>query len=1111
MKVRGRIGYAVRDGEVYLHGWIDGDVRFVKSPLLPYAFADSSRSDVLNGLREVVKVEKTDLRNIHGERVVRFDVAEPKAVPKVRKKVGYDYTHEADIPFVRRLLIDRVLEASYGDGAIVYVDIEVDDSEGFPRPGERIISIAYSGVGEKTKFLYAVDGEEEAIRRFLDDTVLRGKLVMVAWNVRFDYWYLLERARKLGLEREARLLERFELIDLLGAYKGAVKGLSSYSLLEVARKEKLSGVDVKAREKMVSEMDLEELERYNVGDVELIKEIDDRYGFTRVATRLAEYVGLTLSHAFYAEMLKEEDKIEYKPRATAVGDVLLIRRARELGYVLPNVPKTKKKGYPGAYVHEPVPGFYRRVGVYDYASMYPNIIVNYKIDVLGFKGELLPYLEAKLLKLRAEYKKLAKIYGDKEYDVQQRALKLLANSLYGLAGTNGSRYMDEKIAAEVTKRGRELILGTIKRAEEEWGKGVVVYADSVTGDSKIIYMTTDSVSHGDILPLAEGVKVATSTGITEISSLFKEVTERVGEKEYYVPNEAIYTLAFDTRTGKLVWGRIKYVMRHKISKKIYKVCATSEVCVKVTEDHSLIIRQNVLSQRRCRYGCGEYVEVTPERLLREKKKTNRLGASLIVPSRLEYKVESLGMPEKFYEFLGFFLADGSKAVREADKRLKRLYYIHLSLGRDEEELVDRLLEPLKEAGLISNYYRGKKGDYTVLVTPIEEYLKRFYDDFTRSGARKKIPEFIFKEKPENIAAFLRGYFTGDGTVMVRNGNSIIRASSIDREVAFGIMRLLLQIGIPASVFRGNTVNKYNDRVSGTYNYYVVVGDCRRFAEKVRFLVSRKNARLTCPGEPLKKISDDIWLKQIASIEEVDCDGYVYDIEVDGVHNFFADWILVHNTDSVFVNLDVAREDPRDIEAKINSWIAPFRVKLEYLGALLIQKKKRYILVTEDGEWVVKGIELRRGDWDAFTKMVVEKVAKMIFEGKSYEEIKRWLTVVKRELYEGKYDEMLVITKTIDPRKKYKNEAEHVRAWRLLGAPTTVDRVHYVYVRGKDRVYPLEKPEDIVRVRDKIRLDYRRYWDRVDAAVKRLIDPIKRGSFFSSSPEAGRLLHEKGGE
>lgn len=415
----------------------------------PHAFILDDRKD--KAVRLGARVYETDLREHLGKRrVARYEVASPRMVADIRDRAGYRITFEADIPYIRRLFVDRVLEPDWSN-PFVWLDIEVDDSHGFPKPEkDKVVSIAFSLDGSRVDFIHADDfgGEKEMLEWFKQKLIREGKSIAVGWNVDFDLGFLRKRGR----------MEFLSGFDLMEEYKGAVKGLEHYSLDYVAKREGLGG---KPTTKRIHEMTRAELEEYNRNDVAMMLEIDRKYGFTKIRAKLGELVGLLNDDLTPVRM----------------GDTLILRRARELGFVLINSVNSRKKGYQGAVVLEPVKrGLVRNVAVLDYESLYPNVIVNEKVDIPGFSGEVLPYIEAEILRLRRGAKKKFKETGDVKYDIEQQALKILANTMYGLFGAEGFRFFDESIASKITAKGREMLL-LAKQVVEAMGY-IVIYGDT---------------------------------------------------------------------------------------------------------------------------------------------------------------------------------------------------------------------------------------------------------------------------------------------------------------------------------------------------------------------------------------------------------------------------------------------------------------------------------------------------------------------------------------------------------------------------------------------------------------------------------------------------------
>jgi DNA polymerase elongation subunit (family B) len=66
-------------------------------------------------------------------------------------------------------------------------------------------------------------------------------------------------------------------------------------------------------------------------------------------------------------------------------DSLMVSFLRNQGLSSKNSdPHIKKENYPGAYVHEPIPGAYDWITDFDFASLYPSIMITYNIGVNSF-------------------------------------------------------------------------------------------------------------------------------------------------------------------------------------------------------------------------------------------------------------------------------------------------------------------------------------------------------------------------------------------------------------------------------------------------------------------------------------------------------------------------------------------------------------------------------------------------------------------------------------------------------------------------------------------------------------------------------------------------------
>ena len=163
--------------------------------------------------------------------------------------------------------------------------------------------------------------------------------------------------------------------------------------------------------------------------------------------------------------------------------------------------------YEGAYVLEPVRGVYDNCALMDFQSLYPSIIIAFNIcpstyiyekntyvehhssGVHKFRKSpvgMLPGMIKRILDERKAVKALMKQLDKSSItyvvlDRRQNALKICANSVYGMMGFKNSRYFGHVGCAEsVTAIGRDYLVDVVKKIEESYPVKVV-YGDSVAG------------------------------------------------------------------------------------------------------------------------------------------------------------------------------------------------------------------------------------------------------------------------------------------------------------------------------------------------------------------------------------------------------------------------------------------------------------------------------------------------------------------------------------------------------------------------------------------------------------------------------------------------------
>jgi DNA polymerase elongation subunit (family B) len=144
--------------------------------------------------------------------------------------------------------------------------------------------------------------------------------------------------------------------------------------------------------------------------------------------------------------------------------------------------------FEGGFTRSFQEGVFKQVLHFDVASLYPSLLLqmdrNPRSDSLGV---FIPMLR-RLREYRLKYKQIAKSAPTAaerdEAQARQATFKILINSFYGYLGFSGARFGDGELAAEVTRRGRELLQALI---EEFQRHGCVI----LEADTDGIYLSTE--------------------------------------------------------------------------------------------------------------------------------------------------------------------------------------------------------------------------------------------------------------------------------------------------------------------------------------------------------------------------------------------------------------------------------------------------------------------------------------------------------------------------------------------------------------------------------------------------------------------------------------------
>jgi len=229
-------------------------------------------------------------------------------------------------------------------------------------------------------------------------------------------------------------------------------------------------------------------------------------------------------------------------------------------------------------------------------------------------------------------------------------------------------------------------------------------------------------------------------------------------------------------------------------------------------------------------------------------------------------------------------------------------------------------------------------------------LKEIFENVfgLKEGAfNKTAPSRLYTSSREQLANFLKGYFSGDGSIHGNSRRYVIEASTVSEELANDLMYLLLKAGIVASAGikkewsgsishrltilgvenfrrfseigfidakRNSLIGKYvRDKKWERSNLIPMSQKIKALLEdafihypnnasvgtkKIREALQIVDAQRTAYGDLWKLTEMDIFWDRVKSVKQVDYSGFVYDISVEPCENFVAGFggIFAHNSE-----------------------------------------------------------------------------------------------------------------------------------------------------------------------------------------------------------------------
>ena len=419
---------------------------------------------------------------------------------------------------------------------ITSLDIEVACENGFPNVrecAEQLLAITvqdyqtrklkvfatrdYHNTRKDVDFIYC-DDEKHLLQCFLAYWQTDFPDVLTGWNVElYDIPYICGRLERLFGEKELKMMSPWGMVkseeieikgrtnilyNLMGInvldYMDLYKKFT-YTNQESYRLDHIAFVELGQKKLDHSEYenfkdfytkDWQKFIDYNIKDVELVLQLEEKMKLLELAVALAYDAKVNLKDVYYQ---------------VRMWDTLIYNFLRQRNIVVPPAKRSNKdEKYAGAYVKEPIPGKYEWVVSFDLNSLYPHLIMQYNIspetlwesrhpsasvdrlleqtdridpkfatcangaqyrkDIHGFLPEMMQKIydervQSKKLMLMAkqEYEKTPTKELEKsisKYNNIQMARKIQLNSAYGAIGNQYFRYYNLRNAEAITLSGQ---------------------------------------------------------------------------------------------------------------------------------------------------------------------------------------------------------------------------------------------------------------------------------------------------------------------------------------------------------------------------------------------------------------------------------------------------------------------------------------------------------------------------------------------------------------------------------------------------------------------------------------------------------------------------------
>ena len=384
------------------------------------------------------------------------------------------------------------------------------------------------------------------------------------------------------------------------------------------------------------------------------------------------------------------------------------------------------------------------------------------------------------------------------------------------------------------------------------------------------------------------------------------------EKDIKVP-------AFSQKDYKINFKKVKKVIRHKVTDKLYEIKVKTGRKVKVTGSHSIfVLKDGTIKTIKVEQLCvGDYL-VSPHRM-------PDVGLPMKMP-------EGIGPSPELMRILGYFTAEGHLENRS----------VRLTFGLKDKPYVDDFCRCVKKVFNVNckvSINQATRLRVTFNSKKIRGWFANvFFSGYTKANS-KHVPNIVFNANRELKLEYLKAYMAGDGYLNVKN--KTVTANSVSKALISDLSYICTQLGFTYTLFDRivptaktkarvysitinlSDYNNHNPELTknscellpltesnfGMYWYYhrlkgrSHVTKQRLFnllnKQYIEILESSQNGQLLIQNSLYKLANSDLSFLEVTDINLCEpTNGYVYDFSVEEDENFVGGEapICLHNTE-----------------------------------------------------------------------------------------------------------------------------------------------------------------------------------------------------------------------